>query len=153
MTIASETISLRPLPVKKPRNENHADFNAVLKFLRSWISSPTNAPKNGPRRMPIMFPVNTPSITPTIAPLDPAFDPPDFFVKKPGTKLFSTSTMTVSTPNIINAGIATFVHLTKYPSMRAPQHKGVPGIPGTMQPIIPTIIMITPTTIKAISFT
>ena len=82
MTIASETISLRPLPVKKPRNENHADFNAVLKFLRSWISSPTNAPKNGPRRMPIMFPVNTPSITPTIAPLEPAFDPPDFFVKK-----------------------------------------------------------------------
>ncbi len=146
-------MSRNPLPVKNPKKEYQADLNASFMLDLSLMISPTNAPKNGPARIPKKFPVQTPKITPTVEPMEPDFEPPDFFVKNPGTKLFRISTATVRIPKITNAGIVTWIRSTKNPSISAPQHKGVPGIPGTIQPMIPTINKTTPKAIKTISLT
>ena len=100
-TKIAETISLSPVPVIKPKNEKQAALRAFLKFELSCISSPISAPTKGPNRMPMGFPVRSPANTPMVAPHEPSFEPPAFFVKTEGTKLFIISAARQTTAHTI----------------------------------------------------
>lgn len=148
-----ETTSLIPLPVKKPKNENHADLNTFFRSDESCINSPISAPINGPIRIVTMEPINSPAKTPIVEPIDPALEPPEAFVSIAGIKKSSISTMTVMMPKIKMDTHVIELFVVKYASKRAPQHNGVPGTPGMMHPMRPTTIRRTPIAIKVMSFT
>ena len=96
-------------------------------------------------------PKKIPAKVPTMAPSEPALEPPDFAVKIVGTKLFTTSTITVMTAQTMRVTSERLQELTKYEARRAHQHKGVPKRPGIMQPMMPRPMSKTVTTISKIS--
>lgn len=94
---------------------------------------------NGPRNINTICPVNIPAKTPIVEPQLPAFEPPDFFVKYDGTRLFTISTATHTTAKIMIRVQVSDENETKELTSIPAQHNGVPGSPGMMHPIIPTI--------------
>ncbi len=151
--MTAETISLMPLPVKKPRKEKRADLKTLFMSDESWMSSPTKAPTKGPAIIVHTEPMKSPAKHPIVDPMVPALDPPEALVSIPGTKTFRISTIRVRIPSMMMGSHDTELSEVKWARRRAPQHRGVPGKPGIMHPIRPTTIRRTPMAIKATSFT
>ncbi len=96
------------------------------------------APAKGASKMPMGLAVISPTKTPIVAPHAPVLEPPAFFVKNEGTKKLISSAARHTSAVITSVLTLICVAEQKYETKSPPHARGVPGSPGTMQPINPT---------------